>query len=239
MSDAASFEVQQQVQQQLITMLSFVPDFSKYSKAQLYGGELQREVNLKGGRIVDHQFARWFVNDPNYDKLEDLQYNLKEIKMAEIEYGGVKAKGSKLLLILPLIATLGGGAWATFEFYKDYTDMKEIISNIDTDKIEANQKQINQQLSDAIDYSRDIKNGLREDIVRLERIVDKVEDDMNLLEDKTRKYVDDAEVRFDTKRDALLNQYVAQKDMLVQRVEQLKKYMDKKLQRALDNPLAK
>ena len=159
--------------------------------------------------------------------------------MAEIEYGGVKAKGSKLLLILPLVATLGGGAWATFEFYKDYTDMKEIISNIDTDKIEANQKQINQQLSDAIDYSRDIKNGLREDIVRLERIVDKVEDDMNLLEDKTRKYVDDAEVRFDTKRDALLNQYVAQKDMLVQRVEQLKKYMDKKLQRALDNPLAK
>ena len=159
--------------------------------------------------------------------------------MAEIEYGGVKAKGSKLLLILPLIATLGGGAWATFEFYKDYTDMKEIISNIDTDKIEANQKQINQQLSDAIDYSRDIKNGLREDIVRLERIVDKVEDDMNLLEDKTRKYVDDAEVRFDTKRDALLNQYVAQKDMLVQRVEQLKKYMDKKLQRALDNPSAK
>ena len=67
---------------------------------------------------------------------------------------------------------------------------------------------------------------------------DKVEDDMNILEDKTRKYVDDAEIRFDTKRDNLLNQYVAQKDLLVQRVEQLKKYMDKKLQRALDNPLA-
>ena len=43
---------------------------------------------------------------------------------------------------------------------------------------------------------------------------------------------------FDTKRDALLNQYVAQKDLLVQRVEQLKKYMDKKLQKALENPLA-
>jgi hypothetical protein len=36
-----------------------------------------------------------------------------------------------------------------------------------------------------------------------------------------------------------LNQYVAQKDMLVSKVEQLKKYMDNKLQRALDNPLAK
>ena len=159
--------------------------------------------------------------------------------MAEIEYGGIKLGGSKLLLVLPLLATLGGGAWATFEFCKDYTDMKEIIANIDTQKIEAQQKQINQQLTDAIDYSRDIKNGLREDIVRLERIVDKVEDDMNKLEDKTRTYVDDAEERFDTKRDNLLNQYVAQKDLLIQRVEQLKKYMDNKLQRALDNPLAK
>ena len=158
--------------------------------------------------------------------------------MAEIEYGGIKVGGSKLLLVLPLLGTIAGGLWAGFEFYKDYTDMKQIIANIDTDKIEANQKQINQQLSDAIDYSRDIKNGLREDIVRLERIVDKVEDDMNSLEDKTRKYVDDAEERFDTKRDALLNQYVAQKDILVQRVEQLKKQMDKKLQKALENPLA-
>ena len=159
--------------------------------------------------------------------------------MAEIEYGGIKVGGTKLLLVLPLIGTLGGGLWAGFEFYKDYTNMKEIIANIDTDQIASQQKLIDQQLSDAIDYSRDIKNGLREDIVRLERIVDKVEDDMNKLEDKTRTYVDDAEKRFDTKRDALLNQYVAQKDILIDKVEQLKKYMDNKLQRALDNPLAK
>jgi hypothetical protein len=159
--------------------------------------------------------------------------------MAEIEIAGAKISGSKMLLVLPVLGTLAGGLWAGMEFYKDYTDMKEVIANIDTNAIEAKQKQIDQQLTDAIDYSRDIKNGLREDIVRLERIVDKIEDDMNKLEDKTRTYVDDAEERFDTKRDNLLNQYVAQKDLLIQRVEQLKKYMDNKLQRALDNPLAK
>tara|TARA_R100001377_G_scaffold70557_1_gene46006 strand:+ start:365 stop:844 length:480 start_codon:yes stop_codon:yes gene_type:complete len=159
--------------------------------------------------------------------------------MAEIEIAGAKISGSKMLLVLPVLGTLAGGLWAGMEFYKDYTDMKEVIANIDTKAIEAKQKQIDQQLTDAIDYSRDIKNGLREDIVRLERIVDKIEDDMNKLEDKTRTYVDDAEERFDTKRDNLLNQYVAQKDLLIQRVEQLKKYMDNKLQRALDNPLAK
>jgi hypothetical protein len=77
MSNAATFEVQQQVQTRLIAMLNFAPQFNNYKKAQLYGGELQKEVNLKGGRIVDHGFARWFINDPNYDKLEALQYNLK------------------------------------------------------------------------------------------------------------------------------------------------------------------
>ena len=169
--------------------------------------------------------------------------------MATIEYAGVRASGSKLLLVLPLVTALGGGLWGGFEFYKDYTDMKEIIANIDTQAIEAKQNQIDQQLSDAIDYSRDIKNGLRDDIVRLERIIDKMEDDVNGVETKTRQLLDDAEKRFETKRDDLLNQYVAQKDMLIRentankellqtKVDQLKQDMEKKLQRALDNPLA-
>ena len=169
--------------------------------------------------------------------------------MATIEYAGVRASGSKLLLVLPLVTALGGGLWGGFEFYKDYTDMKEIIANIDTQAIEAKQNQIDQQLSDAIDYSRDIKNGLRDDIVRLERIIDKMEDDVNDVETKTRQLLDDAEKRFETKRDDLLNQYVAQKDMLIRentankellqsKVDQLKADMEKKLQRALDNPLA-
>ena len=37
--------------------------------------------------------------------------------MAEIEVAGVKASGSKLLLILPLLGTLIGGLWGGFELY--------------------------------------------------------------------------------------------------------------------------
>ena len=47
--------------------------------------------------------------------------------MAELEIAGAKLKGSKLLLIIPVVTTLGGGLWAGFEFYKDYMDMKEQI----------------------------------------------------------------------------------------------------------------
>ena len=169
--------------------------------------------------------------------------------MAEIEYAGVKVGGSKLLLILPLIGTLGGGLWAGFEFYKDYMNMKEIIANIDTDEIAARNAVLETKLDEALEYSRDIKNGLRDDIVRLERIVDKVEDDINGVEDDVRVTIDDAEERFEVKRQDLLNQYVAQKDLLIRentatrdiletKIQNLEADMEKQLQRALDNPLA-
>jgi len=169
--------------------------------------------------------------------------------MAEIEYGGIKVGGSKLLLILPLIGTLGGGLWAGFEFYKDYMNMKEIIQNIDTAAIDARNDVLETKLDEALEYSRDIKNGLRDDIVRIERIVDKVEDDINNVEDDVRTTIDDAEERFEVKRQDLLNQYVAQKDLLIRentatrdiletKIETLESDMEKQLQRALDNPLA-
>jgi len=169
--------------------------------------------------------------------------------MAEIEYAGVKVGGSKLLLILPLIGTLGGGLWAGFEFYKDYMNMKGIIANIDTDEIAAKNAVLETKLDEALEYSRDIKNGLRDDIVRLERIVDKVEDDINGVEDDVRVTIDDAEERFEVKRQDLLNQYVAQKDLLIRentatrdiletKIQNLEADMEKQLQRALDNPLA-
>jgi len=47
--------------------------------------------------------------------------------MAAVEYQGIKLSGGKLLIILPLLGTIGGGLWAGFEFYKDYMDMKEVV----------------------------------------------------------------------------------------------------------------
>jgi hypothetical protein len=76
MSIAANIEVQVQLQNRLLAIIGFVPDWSKLNKNELDGGQLQAEANLKGGRIVDHQFARWFLNDAGFAAFEDLQYNL-------------------------------------------------------------------------------------------------------------------------------------------------------------------
>lgn len=96
--------------------------------------------------------------------------------MAEVEFGGLKFSGGKMVALLTALSTLGGAAWGGFEIYKDYMDMKEIIQNIDTDAIAARNDVIETKLDEAIDYTRDIKSGLRDDILKLEANIDRMED---------------------------------------------------------------
>ena len=107
--------------------------------------------------------------------------------MAEVEIAGAKIKGGKLMLLVPIVSALGGGLWGGFEFYKDYMDMKEIIQNIDTDAIQAKNTLIESKLDDAIDYTRDIKDDLREDILSIESYVDKIDNKVEKSEERVKK----------------------------------------------------
>ena len=151
--------------------------------------------------------------------------------MAEIEYAGVKVGGSKLLLVIPLIGSIIGGLWGGFEFYKDYTDMREVVQNIDVDAIAARNDVMETKLDEAIEYTRDIKSGLRDDILRIEKQADRAEDKVRASEEKVREMIDSASERFETKRDALSSDTSRE-------IKELEERLEKKLQRALDNPLS-
>lgn len=88
----------------------------------------------------------------------------------------------------------------------------------------------------------DIKNDLRDDLVRMEKIIDQVEDNVKETEDDVRNMINNAEERFENKRDSLQNDYDQAKDRLqtqtAQELKDLENRLNKKLQRALDNPLA-
>jgi hypothetical protein len=212
--------------------------------------------------------------------------------MAEIELAGAKISGGKMLLILPLLSALGGGLWAGFEFYKDYTTMKEQIQEYvspdlsglqeQLSVLDANMNKVQESVTEARDYTRDIKIDLKSDIERIEQIVDKTEQrvkdseyevrvqladqtkEVRETETTVRQIVQDAETRFENKRDALQNDYDRIANDLRTandtRVDTMKKDIDdklsalnskverelkdtetrlnKRLQRALDNPLA-
>lgn len=173
----------------------------------------------------------------------------RRTKMAEFEFAGATFRGGKMMIVLTALSTLGGGLWAGFEFYKDYMDMKEIVQNIDTTEIENQNTLLLQRMDEqmvrieeAIEYTRDIKSGLRDDILGIEKQVDRTEDNMNELENDVRQMIQNAEERFENKRDALQNDYDQAKDRLqtntANELKELEDRLTKKLQRALDNPLA-
>ena len=162
-----------------------------------------------------------------------------------VEVGGVKFTGGKLFLVITILSTLGGIAWGGFEFYNDYRVMKAKIERYvapDLKGIKSELAIIEQKLDDALEYSKDIKNGLRDDIIRLERIVDTVEDDVNKTEEKTRELITLADQRFENKRDQLLTDYDQRAESLRNstdiKLKELEARLNKRLQRALDNPLA-
>lgn len=151
--------------------------------------------------------------------------------MAEVEFGGMTFKGGKMMILLTALSTLGGALWGGFEFYKDYMDMKEIIQNIDTDEIAARNAVIETKLDEAIDYSRSIKNDLRDDFNRMEKNVDRVEDMVRENDTKVADMIDKATERFDNKRDSLYNDTEL-------KLQALEDRLNKKVQTVLDNPLA-
>ena len=129
------------------------------------------------------------------------------------------------------LTTLGGASWGAFEFYKDYMDMKEIVQNIDVGDIQARNDVIEVKLDEAIDYSRSIKNDLRDDFNRMERRVDRFSTTVRSMEEKVDDQIERANEKFDTKRETLQN------DTRLM-VEQLEDRLNKKIQSVLDNPLS-
>ena len=158
--------------------------------------------------------------------------------MAEFEFAGMTFKGGKAEVVFTALSTLGGALWAGFEFYKDYMDMREIVANIDVGAIEARNAVIETQLEEAIAYTRDIKNGLKDDITRIERVTDstsaRVKDMQTDIDGRLREVSDltretEKDVR-DTMRDVETR---IEADM-----EKLEDDLEERLQKALDNPLS-
>ncbi len=151
--------------------------------------------------------------------------------MAEVEFAGMTFKGGKMMILVTALSTLGGATWGAFEFYKDYMDMKEIIQNIDVDAIDARNDVIETKLDEAIDYTRDIKSDLRDDIMSVEQQADRVEDMVRESEEKVRVMIDKADERFENRRDSLVRDTDA-------KIKEVEDKLNEKIQKVLDNPLS-
>jgi len=159
-------------------------------------------------------------------------------KKTEIEFGGMTFRGGRIAILLTALSGLGGATWAGFEFYKDYMDMREVVQEIDVQAIRAENELTISKLDDAIDYTRDIKSGIRDDLLAIEKSVDRMEDKVRKLEDEVRLSIDNAEGRFEDRRNTLSDDYDEALDKLKKEIKELEEELEDKLQKALDNPLS-
>ena len=130
-----------------------------------------------------------------------------------ISIGGYEFTPAKLMIAFTIVSSILGGLYGAFEVYKSYQDMKTRIEKYvapDLSEFDKRLAVIEENSTKTTDYTRDIKNDLKNDIRRLEKVVEQVERDGKQLSRETE-----------------------------QDVRQLRKEIDTKIQRALDNPLAK
>jgi len=160
--------------------------------------------------------------------------NVESLADKEVKAGGVKHTASSVLAILAFLSTVVGGLYGGFTLYQKI----EEVAGLDLtayqqqmDVMDAKVSGISEKVEESVEYTRDIKNGLKDDLLRIEQQTDRVEDMVRDNEDKVRSMIDDAEVRFENQRERVrVSQSSAMKE--------LEDRLNAKLQRALDNPLA-
>ena len=114
----------------------------------------------------------------------------------EVEFAGVKFRGGKIFIIITALSTLGGGLYAGFEFWKDYQDMKEQIEsyvapdlsgfdkrvsllenkiNSEINLFKDEMKLLKSEVKNVVISNRELKIDTKQDIRRIETIVEDVE----------------------------------------------------------------
>lgn len=148
-------------------------------------------------------------------KVDEMEAAVKKYasKDTVVSIGGYEFTPAKLMVAFTIVSSILGGLYGAFEVYKSYQDMKTKIEKYvapDLTEIEKKLDVVSANSEKAVQYTQDIKNDLKQDIRRLEKVVEQVERDGKQLN----REVD-------------------------QEMRQIRKETDSKIQKALDNPLAK
>jgi BMFP domain-containing protein YqiC len=158
-----------------------------------------------------------------------------------ISIGGYSFTPAKLMIAGAIVSSILGTLYGAFEVYKDYQDMKAAIQTYVTPDLSEIDKRIavlEQNTEKTVEFVRDINTNLRQDIRRVESVLESVERGQRQAQREVdnevkeiRRSVDDA-VRTITQQSNKLERETAQE------LRNIRGEVDRKIKQALDNPLA-
>jgi len=175
----------------------------------------------------------------------------------DIEIGGIKFTGGKVFVVLSALSTAAGIVWGGAFIYKDYMNMKEQIQAYvapDISGVEKRASLAEQKAIDSVDYTRDIKSSLQNDILGAEDKVDRLDSKVGNAEEKLKIMLDRADMRFEAQRTRLQSENKGDMKDLEDKInsvktkleaenrrdmKELEDRLNRKIQQALDNPLSR
>jgi DNA anti-recombination protein RmuC len=154
-----------------------------------------------------------------------------------ISIGGYNFTPAKLMVAGAIVSSTLGFLYGAFEVYKDYMSMKEAIQTYVTpdlssinERLSVIQKQMEatkESVDKTTEYTNEIKNDLKSDIRRLEGVVESVE-----RSSKQSQREADQAVKEVTRSITQLERETEQN------LRGVRREVDDKIKKALDNPLA-
>ena len=128
----------------------------------------------------------------------------------QIKAGGMKLTAGSILAIFAFLSTIGSGLYGGLLMWQKI----EEVAGLDLQEYQTQMELMDANIQQTMDYTREIKTGLLNDILGIERQADRTEDMVREIEDKVREMIDKAELRFETQRNRISStQNIEMKDL--------------------------
>jgi len=117
--------------------------------------------------------------------------------MASIEYAGMKVSGGKVFAILTLLGALGSGAWAVFEFWKNYQDLTTKVLEYTAPDLSHYDEQIAvikseldmilDEITLVADVAKELKGDMKQDLRSMNGDIRHITEIVNDIEDRQKE----------------------------------------------------
>lgn len=195
------------------------------------------------------------------EEIKDVNAKIDEVEAAVKKYaskdtvisiGGYEFTPAKLMVAFTLVSSMLGGLYGTFEVYKDYMGMKKKIAEYvtpDLTELYKKMEVLDANTSKMTEYTNNIKNDLKQDVRRVESVVENMERSTK----SSQRDTDQAIKEIKKESDTTLKEVRRYSDQSVKEVTQeliknqkettaeiraLRSEVDMKIKKALDNPLS-
>ena len=169
------------------------------------------------------------------EEMEKIEEGIENLKNKEFRLFGIKMTPMTISAAVAGLGSVVGVLYAGFVMYQKI----EEVAGLDINAFEQRMQIIETKQEEAIGYTKDIKNDLRSDINRIEKVTEdtsrRTKDIQKSIDDSIREMEKlNREVEKDT-RDNMRET----EDRIDSKMEKLDAALRKTLQEALDNPLNK